>query len=279
MPISDILVCVDHSQAGEKRLNRALNVARAHNSYLSAAYVMTNGQRAPASAGEPGSGALIEAGLRDADAAEDAERRFASALRQRGIEGEWRLLADDAQPRLIELAQSVDLTIVGQRPRNPRAADGAASIRPDDVVVATGRPVLVVPYAGAFERVGKRALIAWDGTREANRAVNDAVPLLAEADGATVIFVGAQEAQLERTRPSLERICGHLQRHRIDAKPEEALKGDLAVSDLLLSRAADLDADLIIAGGYHHSPLREALLGGVSRELLEHMTVPVLMSH
>jgi nucleotide-binding universal stress UspA family protein len=57
------------------------------------------------------------------------------------------------------------------------------------------------------------------------------------------------------------------------------LRGDRAGSDTLLSRAADLAADLIVAGGYHHSQLREALLGGVSRELLEHMTVPVLMSH
>lgn len=293
MPISDILVCVDQTRAGESRLNLAFNLARANKSHLTAAYAMADGQRAPRRggggglvgagvasgfAGEPSPGAAVEETMREADAAEEAELRFAAALRQNGIEGEWRLLADGALPQLIELAQSVDLTILGQRPPDARA-DGAARYRPEDVVVAAGRPVLVVPYAGDFERVGKRVLIAWDGTREANRAVNDALPLLTEAEAATVIFVGAQEAELERTRPALERICGHLQRHGIDAKPEESLKGDLAVSDLLLSRAADLDADLIVSGGYHHSPLREAILGGVSRELLGHMTVPVLMSH
>ena len=71
----------------------------------------------------------------------------------------------------------------------------------------------------------------------------------------------------------------HLQDHGIAARTEETLRGRLAVSDILLSRAADLATDLIVSGGYHHSPLREALVGGVSRELLEHMTVPVLMSH
>jgi nucleotide-binding universal stress UspA family protein len=71
----------------------------------------------------------------------------------------------------------------------------------------------------------------------------------------------------------------HLRRHGIAAQPEETLRGGIAISDVLLSRAADLAADLIVAGAYHHSQLREALIGGVSRELLEHMTVPVLMSH
>ena len=71
----------------------------------------------------------------------------------------------------------------------------------------------------------------------------------------------------------------HLHHHRVVAKPEETLRGGLAVSDILLSRVTDLFADMIVSGGYHHSPLREALLGGVSRELLQHMTVPVLMSH
>jgi nucleotide-binding universal stress UspA family protein len=139
--------------------------------------------------------------------------------------------------------------------------------------------VLIVPYAGTFDTVGKRALVAWDGTREAVRAVNDALPLLGQAEAVTVMYVGAQEASLERHRLSIERIVHHLQRHGIAAKPEETLQGDIAISDVLLSRAADLSADLIVAGAYHHSQLREALIGGVSRELLEHMTVPVLMSH
>ena len=142
-----------------------------------------------------------------------------------------------------------------------------------------GRPVLVVPYAGAFETVGKRALIAWDGTREANRALNDALPLLADAEAVSVVFVGSRERDLEQHRAALERAVRHLHQHGIEADLEETLRGDLAVSDILLSRAADLAADVIVAGGYHHSQLREALLGGVSRELLDHMTVPVLMSH
>ena len=145
--------------------------------------------------------------------------------------------------------------------------------------MGAARPVLVVPYAGAFDSVGKRVLVAWDGSREAVRAVNDALPLLGEAEAVTVISIGPRETELERRRTSLERIVGHLQRHAILARLEESVQGGIAVSDVLLSRAADLAADLIVAGLYHHSQLREALIGGVSRDLLDHMTVPVLMSH
>ena len=127
----------------------------------------------------------------------------------------------------------------------------------------------MVPYAGAFDTVGRRALVAWDGTREAARAANDALPLLENAEAVTVMFVGARETALEEHHPSIERMVHHLQRHGIAARAEETLHGDLRISDVLLSRAADLAADLLVAGAYHNSQLREALVGGVSRELLE----------
>jgi nucleotide-binding universal stress UspA family protein len=89
----------------------------------------------------------------------------------------------------------------------------------------------------------------------------------------------SQERELPHAHAALQRVIGHLAHHGVQARAEETLRGDLTISDLLLSRAADLGADMIVAGAYHHSPLREALIGGVSRELLQHMTVPVLMSH
>ncbi len=145
--------------------------------------------------------------------------------------------------------------------------------------MAGGRPVLVIPYAGEFGAIGRRVLVAWDGTREASRALHDALPVIAAAKTVIVMTVRTDEASAERIRLSLERVVQHLNRHGIPAQSEDALRGDIPISDVLLSRAADFDADLIVAGAYHHSPLREALLGGVSRELLQHMTVPVLMSH
>lgn len=289
MALKDLLVCIDPTSAGDARLKLAFNLARANKAHLSGAYVLKDGETAPRGPSgfggvpgmtglpdEPSPGGAVSEVFHDAEVADRVEHHFKNELRVAGIEGEWHIVPDSDSAELIDLAKSVDLTIMGQRP--PRA-DGAARLRPDDVVMAAGRPVLVVPYAGNFETVGKRILVAWDGTREANRALNDALPLLEGSETATVMFVAASERELEQHLPALERATGHLHRHGVNAVSEETMRGGLAVSDVLLSRAADLAADLIVAGGYHHSQLREVLVGGVSRNLLQHMTVPVLMSH
>ncbi|MGC1888949.1 MAG: universal stress protein [Stellaceae bacterium] len=296
MALKDILVGVDPSTAGEGRLKLALNLVRAHRAHITACYVMReeHGAPSPILPGvpvNPGPGVLVarEAGptlgdtlptpispaSREAELAEQAEELFRTELRAHGLGGEWHLLSPGETAVFIDLAKSFDLTILGQLSPEIRST----GFRPDEIIIATGRPVLMVPYAGTFDTVGRRALVAWDGTREAARAANDALPLLQNAEAVTVMFVGARETALAEQRPSIERMVHHLQRHGIPARTEETLQGDLRISDVLLSRAADLAADLLIAGAYHHSQLREALVGGVSRELLDHMTVPVLMSH
>jgi nucleotide-binding universal stress UspA family protein len=293
MALRDILFCIDPATVAEGRLKLALNLAQAHNAHLSTGYIMPEEHGSligTGIAGAPmipsagmvgiaetwgaGSGALPRA-VPAAERADIAEQYFRAELRLRNLHGEWHFFSPGETGAFIELAKTVDLIILGQ----PSANSGSVGFRPEDIVVAAARPILVIPYAGSFEGVGRRALVAWDGTREAVRAVNDALPLLENAEAVTVMYVGAQEASLEQHRPSLERITHHLQLHGIDAKAEDTLQGGRAVSDVLLSRAADLAADLIVSGAYHHSPLREALIGGVSRGLFEHMTVPVLLSH
>jgi nucleotide-binding universal stress UspA family protein len=296
MALKDILVGVDPSTAGEGRLKLAFNLVRAHKAHITACYIMREEHAAPGPIMpgvpvSPGSGILVapQAGptlggtvptpispaSREAERAEQVEELFRTELRAHGLGGEWHLLSPGETAVFIDLAKSFDLTILGQLSPEIRST----GFRPDEIVIATGRPVLVVPYAGAFDTVGRRALVAWDGTREAARAANDALPLLENAEAVTVMFVGARETALEEHHPSIERMVHHLQRHGIAARAEETLHGDLRISDVLLSRAADLAVDLLVAGAYHHSQLREALVGGVSRELLDHMTVPVLMSH
>jgi nucleotide-binding universal stress UspA family protein len=285
MALKDILVGIDPSTAGEGRLKLALNLVRAHQAHITACYVMREEQDAPVSpilVGVPVNRGSTAAGdptfppvSREAERAEQVEELFRTELRAHGLGGEWHLLSPGETALFIDLAKAFDLTILGQLSPEIRST----GFRPDEIVLATGRPVLVVPYAGTFDTVGRRVLVAWDGTREAARAVNDALPLLENAEAVTVTFIGARETALEEHRPSMERMVHHLQRHGTPARAEETLQGDLRISDVLLSRAADLAVDLLVAGAYHHSQLREALVGGVSRELLDHMTVPVLMSH
>jgi nucleotide-binding universal stress UspA family protein len=284
MPICDILVCLDSSGAGEGRLRLALSLARNRRATLSALYLLPEPRvtappigLGPVPLSTPPATERVTGQPREPERADEVETLFRSEVRSAGLDGEWHLLDERDLPGLIEYANAVDLAILGQR--SPDAPDGGGILTPDEIVTEVGRPLLIVPYTGKFETVGRRALIAWDGSRQAARALNDALPLIEGAEAATVLYIGAHETQLERVRPALDRIVRHLRRHTIEASAEEASRGDVAISDLLLSRAADLGADMIIAGAYHHSPLREALLGGVSRDLLRHMTVPVLMSH
>ena len=210
----------------------------------------------------------------EAQIAERVEHVFWDELQKEGLDGELHLFASKTVS-FIDLAKSFDLTILGQLSPDARSI----GFPPGETMAATGRPVLVIPYAETIDNVGRRALIAWDGTREAVRAVHGAQPLLDRAEAVTVIYVGAQQASLEQHRPSLEWISCHLKRHRIPAQPEATMRGALSISEVLLSRAADMSADLIVSGAYHHSQLREALIGGVSRDLMEQMTVLVLFSH
>ena len=261
MELSDILVCVDSTEAGAGRLKLALRLAQQHHAYLTGAYVLEPANRDGATAGAR---------------AEQAEERFREALRLHGIDGDWRLIDGPDIAEIVALAKSADLAILGQYSRG--AANGTG-FRPDEVATACGRPLLIVPYVGGFTSIGENVLIAWDGTREATRALNDALPLIEAAKSATVMTVIAKEKEFDHAHAELRRVIAHLERHGVPARAEETIRGDLSISDLLLSRAADLGADMIVAGAYHHSQLREALVGGVSRDLLRHMAVPVLMSH
>jgi nucleotide-binding universal stress UspA family protein len=288
MALRDFLVSVDRTRAGAARLRLALALARANGAHLTAIYPPPADTLAPGLEFAPGAppGVVVPGPMtgpapseiaRDVETAEAAERLFESELQANGIAGEWYLLGEHDAAELIEFAKAVDLVILGQLAQEQQE-EGAAQFPPENVLMEAGRPVLVVPYAGAFATIGRRVLIAWDGSREAVRALNDAIPLIAGAEAASVMLVAARQEEFDGMRGALERTLRHLQRHGVDARPEEMVRGDMAISDVLLSRAADLGIDLIVAGAYHHSPLREAVLGGVSRELLAHMTVPVLMS-
>src|SRR5262249_44560338 len=122
--------------------------------------------------------------------------------------------------------------------------------------------------------VGERVLVAWAHSREATRAVHDALPLLKLAKSVTVMEVNPEPDHLGGADIAL-----HLTRHGVKAEVASTTSGDINNGDAILSRAADLTADLLVMGGYGHSRLREFAFGGVTRHILEHMTLPVLMSH
>ena len=221
---------------------------------------------------------FAELGEKARSAAFKVREAFGHATGLRGLSAEWREIPEgpDADPALH--ARYADLVILGQLDPD-RAETVLIRPRPEQVALASGRPVLIVPYAGHFDNVGRRVLIAWSATREAARAVSDAMPLLTSAELVTVLTIDAREGpQAHGELPGAD-IAVHLARHGVKADIERTVSAGLPVGEALLSRAADLGADLIVMGAYGHSRVREVLLGGATRSVLRSMTVPVLMSH
>ena len=281
MSLKDILVCLDAGSASAGRLHLAIALAREHGSALSAAFLEHDPapehpdvNALPVGLATP-SAAMI--GLRrETASAADQELRFRHCQQMLGTHGEWHHLDRGHTVRLIDLARTPDLVVMGQTSPHARRSPWW---RIDDIIVACGRPVLLVPYVGSYPEVGRRVLIAWDDSREATRALHDALPIIEGALTVTVLMVRTNGTAAQYDRAATQRVIRHLARHDIAARADHSVCGDTAVSDVLLSAAMDCAADLIVAGGYHRAPWREALIGGVSRALLHSMTVPVLMSH
>jgi nucleotide-binding universal stress UspA family protein len=276
MGLKDLLVHVDNDPACSSRLDVAVALAARYGAHLTGLHAR----------GWPQLPAYVEIelppSLREAqqhhldELARQAEARFLERARQRGIVSEWRLATGDIIGVMRLHARYADLTIVGQGIDLQGAPHDLAFLA-EELALGVGRPVLVVPRYGAFEMVGERVLIAWNGTREATRAVHDALPLLKRATKVTVLSIDPKHDSGSRV-PSAD-IALHLARHGVAAEAASTVGLDIAVGDVLLSRAADLGVDLIVMGAYGHSRLREVVLGGATRHILHHMTVPVLLSH
>ena len=210
-----------------------------------------------------------------AQAAQESFRQ--TSARHAAVKSEWRSSEGDAIAAACLSARYADLVIAGQ-PLSMETGGMRAGFAAD-LVLSVRRPVLFVPYAGRFPTVGKRVLVAWNASPEAARALRDALPILRRASWVEVVAFDPDGFDSHHGDVPGADIGLFLARHGIKVTVSQQTGTDLDVGLQLLSRAADCSADLIVMGAYGHSRLREWILGGVTRTLLETMTVPVLMSH
>ncbi|MFT4069388.1 universal stress protein [Paraburkholderia sp.] len=207
------------------------------------------------------------------------ERLFHAELARAKVDGQWIAAEGYANDVVPPYARLADLTVLGQSdPTDPEAFVAEQFV--EHVVLSAGRPVLLVPCAGTVAAPGRHVLIAWDGSREATRAIHDALPFLAHAAQVTLLTVHASSDQPPRDRIPGADIALTVARHgvKIDVR-ELNIENDTPVGDALLSQAAGLGCDMIVMGAYAHSRLHEVVLGGATRTILQSMTVPVLLSH
>jgi nucleotide-binding universal stress UspA family protein len=179
-----------------------------------------------------------------------------------------------AADRLGQLARRFDLAIVGQPNREK---DEPAEVADEGVLFESGRPVIFVPYIQKAALKLDRVMVCWDGSRAATRAIADSMPFLHKAKQVEVVLVAGKGFKADQA-PGAD-LAKHLARHELQVVLKRITSPDIDVSSTILSYAADSGADMIVMGGYGHSRLREFILGGATRGILESMTVPVLMSH
>ena len=279
MAFRDILLLVDDHASCASRTAAAIDLAIRSDAHLVGLRLLSV-PHVPGFVAAQMPDAVREAQVRiDREASNLARERFEDAGRRAGISYEWRDIAVDkdlgAEPISLA-ARYADLLIVGQ-PDTDSTADERALV--ETLLVACGRPVLVIPSIGAPAGFGRKAIIAWDARREAARAVGDALPLLTAAEEAEVVTVNARPGRGGHGPEPGADIARHLARHGVKVKLAQLASGPLSVGDLLLNRAADQGADLIVMGAYAHSRLRDLVLGGVTKHMLKHMTVPVFTAH
>jgi nucleotide-binding universal stress UspA family protein len=273
MLIRDLSVYVDNDAAARARIELAMAVAERHEAHLTALYVRRP-IYSPRYIGTYIPADVVEQLERVADAEErEARELFQSVLAKSNVVTHWQASADSPARALSAAGRATDLLVL-----RAEGADDAKVHRyyhSSEVVLNIGRPVLIAPCSRDCKAPDKHAVIAWDGSRESARAVHDALPLLMITERVSVVTIG-EPAYGEVLPPDLTQ---HLARHELHADWQRATDAGVDTGEALLTFAEQAGADLIVAGAYGRSRFRELVLGGVTQYLLQHTSIPVLMSH
>ncbi|SRR6266581_778613 len=270
MALKNLMVHLDQGARSEVRLGLAVSLARQHQAHLVGVF----GQRAqPAQVGV----VAIWPSKEYSEAAAAAKAAFERA--STGLPGAvWHDINRGSDAELIrhitDFARYSDLMLLGQHDDQVRSFVPAEL--PDEIVVNSGRPVLIVPYAGSFPIVARRPLIAWNSSREAAHALNDALPLIEGCDEALLVSL---DTRYEEAQASCAEVARHLACHGIAATTEVLMVEDVGIMDMLLNRVTDRGADLLVMGGHGQIGFPFVSRGAGTRHILRQMTVPVLMSN
>jgi nucleotide-binding universal stress UspA family protein len=277
MSYKTILVHLNDKRRAEAVLEPAAELAASYNSHLIGLHVYASMPAPPIRL--PGTSVLGGLAGEEHKHSEEIASAFQRMTANRAFVPQWQVLKVanvDLAPVVMEWGRAADLIVAGQT--DPDWDLSPLLDFPERLALEGGRPVLVVPYAGRFAKVGRNVVIAWKASREAARAVFDALPLLKGAQNVHILEIREQGSKTPELAPDTS-IAAALARHGIKPSIRTSVASDISVGDEILSRLADLDADLLVMGAYGHSRMRELVFGGATRHIARHMTVPTLFSH
>jgi nucleotide-binding universal stress UspA family protein len=272
MALKDIAVFVDPSPDGDNWLRLAASMAKTHKARLTGICVVGPSRlRHGYVRGHCAIQSMIESWfVSEQRCAVQSGRRFTKVVAQYKIQTNFRVVCGDSDPddRIVLNSLLADMVVIGQKAPHG-LPDGW---RPEHLLSACGVPLLVVPTGWRDKTVAGHIIIAWNASKEARRAIADAMPLLATARSVTVFVVDPMDDQ-----PCID-VALHLARHGIRARIEHASSSGAPVAEVILSEASRHDADLVVIGAYSHARSMRIIFGGVTQAILKQATIPVLMS-
>jgi len=280
MAWKNIAVFVDATPEGEKRIDYAAMLAHQCGAHLAGIHVVSAVRPEYRSdyyvIGEKAIRALLaERKAADEAATSNVRRRFEAISAKRDLSAEFRVIRRGGPDEDLALSSlHSDLVVIGQR--ELQELKGYTS--PEKLLLSSGAPILVIPSGWKSESVGNKILVGWNASREARRAVADALPFLVAASSVTLLVVDSDERAGRHGEEPGADIALYLARHGARVEVEQVSSQGSAVADIILSYARDHDVDLIVIGAYTHARYVEMVFGGVTRTLLKQAPVPVLMS-
>lgn len=273
MALKDIAVFVDPTSEGDDLLRFAASIAKTHKARLTGIYVVGHSRPCRSDArGQSAIGSMVESWVvSEQRKATQTGKRFSEIVRHHGIQTNFRAVwsnESDISRRIVLNSLLADLVVLGQN-----APHGLPdSWRPEHLLSACGVPLLMVPAGWKNQTAAGRVIVGWNASKQARRALADAMPLLAAAQSVTISVVDQNDDQ-----PGID-IALHLARHGVPAKIKYIRSGGASVAEVILSEASEHNADLIIIGAYSHGRPTRTVFGSVTQTILKNATVPLLMS-
>ncbi len=270
----DILLYIDDGVSNAARVAAGFALAREHGARVTG---VTLAAIKPASVRVSGADALQDVSDRCAQQRLD---EFLELARAEEIDARSHIIYgghSESARKLAQYARNFDLLVLRQvNPDNDNAS--LVSEVSEQVILLSGRPVFFMPYIGAHRIPCKKAAIAWDGTPAASRALHDAMPMLVSMEEIMILIIEGKK-KTAKGQLLANDLTDHLGIHGVNAVVNRRAADGLDVPTIILNEMADHDIDILIMGGYGTPNLRQKIFGGVTRTLLDSMTVPVLMSH
>ena len=278
MAIKDIAVCYNASENADAALQYAIQMGKKYGATLTGIYV-----KAPVrfeGRVEHWISDDVMKSVKDAERemSKSIEASFRKKIADEKFTGaaEWLYEEGHANDLLARLARYFDLLLMGQF---SDAANAKRHVRAEDIVLHSGKPLIIVPNGYKVRPFTEYAVVAWDGSRPAARALTDAMQILETKKRLDVLTVGDKASQAKDGLPSDLGIVQHLERHGIDTREVALTATREGVGSTIVDYCRENDPDVLVMGALGHARLREDIFGSLTRFILRHMSVPVMMAH